>query len=133
MTSLDTTRCSRMDKFQVKIRNTGEVYLCSAGENLLRGMELLGRRGIPVGCRGGGCGVCKVRIERGRVKIGKMSREHISEKEVKEGVVLACRAHPLTTIELRAIGKLAICVERTLARSFVDGFVERVRVTNRIE
>ena len=31
-------------------------------DHLLRGMERLGRRGIPVGCRGGGCGVCKVQV-----------------------------------------------------------------------
>ena len=41
---------------QVTIVETGEVYRCREDETLLAGMERLGKRGIPVGCRGGGCG-----------------------------------------------------------------------------
>ncbi|WP_237717053.1 2Fe-2S iron-sulfur cluster-binding protein [Cupriavidus basilensis] len=44
-------------------------------------MEALGKRGIPAGCRGGGCGVCKVRIEAGRYHTAKMSRACLSEAE----------------------------------------------------
>ena len=43
------------EKFLVHIENSAETYLCASDQDLLRGMEALGRRGIPVGCRGGGC------------------------------------------------------------------------------
>ena len=46
--------------YNVVIDETGERFRCSPQESLLVGMERLGKKGIPVGCRGGGCGVCKV-------------------------------------------------------------------------
>ena len=44
----------------VLVEQTGEHYHCATSESLLRGMLKLGRKGIPVGCVNGGCGVCKV-------------------------------------------------------------------------
>jgi len=49
-------------KVNVCVTQTGETYACATDESLLRGMLRLGRKGIPVGCVNGGCGVCKVRI-----------------------------------------------------------------------
>ena len=40
----------------VSIEDNGVSYTCAPTESLLEGMQRLGRRGIPVGCRGGGCG-----------------------------------------------------------------------------
>ena len=83
-------------------------------------MEALARKGIPVGCRGGGCGVCKVRIEAGDVRTEKMSRACISAEEEAQGLVLACRAYPRSDLQLSAIDKLARCVERSHERSFLQ-------------
>ena len=79
--------------FSVAIGNTQERYACRTDQTLLGGMEQLGRKGITVGCRGGGCGVCKVRIESGRTRCERMSRSHISADEEAAGYVLACRAY----------------------------------------
>ncbi|HEU0201698.1 MAG TPA: 2Fe-2S iron-sulfur cluster-binding protein [Burkholderiaceae bacterium] len=98
--------------YNVAIRNTQEQYRCSGTQNLLAGMEALARKGIPVGCRGGGCGVCKVRIEAGSVRTERMSRCHISADEQAQGVVLACRAYPQSDLELRAVDRMARCLER---------------------
>ncbi|MDB5730811.1 MAG: ferredoxin [Variovorax sp.] len=103
--------------FSVAIGNTQEQYACRASQTLLGGMEQLGRKGIPVGCRGGGCGVCKVRIESGRTRCEKMSRCHISADEEAQGYVLACRAYPQSDLQLQAVEKLARCIERRLASS----------------
>ena len=81
-----------MERYEVHIENTREAYRCAADRTLLGGMEALARKGIPVGCRGGGCGVCKVRIESGSVRAEKMSREHVTVEEQAQGYVLACRA-----------------------------------------
>ena len=51
-------------EYQVLIEDTGEHYACDERESVLHGMARLGRRGIPLGCRGGGCGICKVQIDR---------------------------------------------------------------------
>jgi len=103
--------------FSVAIGNTREQYACRTSQTLLCGMEQLGRKGIPVGCRGGGCGVCKVRIESGRTRCDKMSRSHISADEEAQGYVLACRAYPQSDLHLHAVEKMARCIERHFAPS----------------
>ncbi|WP_428425006.1 2Fe-2S iron-sulfur cluster-binding protein [Methylibium sp.] len=109
-----------MPHYEVHIANTGEAYGCADTRTLLEGMEALARRGIPVGCRGGGCGVCKVRIETGAVRTEKMSRSHVSADEEAAGYVLACRAYPRSDLRLCAVEKLARCIERGHALSFLD-------------
>ena len=54
-------------KHSVHVTQTDERYDCHTNESLLKGMLRLGRKGIPVGCVNGGCGVCKVRIVSGSV------------------------------------------------------------------
>lgn len=98
--------------FQVEIANTQEVIVCRSDNTVLSAMEQLGRKGIPVGCRGGGCGVCKVRVTSGEFITKKMSREHISEAEEAEGVVLACRLYPRSDLTLSVEGKMERAVER---------------------
>ena len=106
--------------YAIAIDNTSERYACRATQNLLAGMEQLARKGIPVGCRGGGCGVCKVRIESGRVRTEKMSRAALSLEEEAAGLVLACRAYPQSDLRVAAVDKLARCVERSYERSCLD-------------
>ena len=103
--------------YTVVIANTGERYPCRADQSLLTAMEGLGRKGIPVGCRGGGCGVCKVRIEAGTVRCERMSRAHVSVEEEACGHVLACRAFPVSDLDLRAVARMARCLERSKAGS----------------
>ena len=102
--------------YSIAIGNTQERYACRPDQTLLGGMEQLGRKGIPVGCRGGGCGVCKVRIESGRTRSERMSRCHVSADEEAQGYVLACRAYPQSDLELRAAPRMARCIERHLAQ-----------------
>ena len=73
---------------------------------MLGGMEALRRKGIPVGCRSGGCGVCKIRIEKGTVRRGPTSRAHVSLEDEAEGVALACRCYPEADLELSVLGKM---------------------------
>jgi ferredoxin len=74
-------------------------------------MEVLGRKGIPVGCRGGGCGICKVRIVEGPYRTAKMSRSCVSEQEQSEGYALACRLFADGDLQLRVVGKMARAFE----------------------
>ncbi len=98
--------------YAIAIGNTRENYRCGSGQTLLAGMEALARKGIPIGCRGGGCGICKVRIVAGRVRTEKMSRSHVSTAERDQGYVLACRAYPQSDLQLHALDKMARCLER---------------------
>lgn len=91
----------------VTIEETGESYRCAPNESLLVGMERLGKRGIPVGCRGGGCGVCKIAVTAGSFTSKVMSREYVSVEDEAAGRVLACRVYPTSDIRLRVLGKMA--------------------------
>ncbi|HDR8990758.1 TPA: 2Fe-2S iron-sulfur cluster binding domain-containing protein [Burkholderia vietnamiensis] len=94
-------------RHRVRIVQTGEVYQCSEFETLLQGMGRIGRKGIPVGCLNGGCGVCKIRVPVGTVRcVGPMSRAHVSGDEEARGVCLACRVAPIDSVEVDVVGKL---------------------------
>jgi ferredoxin len=93
--------------FNVLIEETGESFRCSPAESLLVGMERLGKKGIPVGCRGGGCGVCKVEITAGTYVKRVMSREYVSAEDEAADRVLACRVRPTSDITLKVLGKMA--------------------------
>ncbi len=97
---------------KVTIEDTGEYYNCSVDQTLLKGMVNLGKKGIPVGCRGGGCGVCKVEITSGEYSKKKMSRAFVSELDESEHRVLACRCLPASDITLKVIGKFKKSVTR---------------------
>lgn len=89
------------------------------------GMERLGKKGIPVGCRGGGCGVCKVEITEGSYQKRVMSREYVSVEDEAAGRVLACRVNPISDIRVKVLGKMAKNVCRpngvsTMSHSDVD-------------
>ena len=93
-------------KVTVLVTQTGESFPCATTESLLQGMLKLGRKGIPVGCVNGGCGVCKVRILEGEVKpLGPVSRAHVSADDEAQGCTLACRVAPLTAVRLEVTGK----------------------------
>lgn len=72
----------------------GAAFGCAPGESVLLAMERAARHDLPVGCRGGGCGICKVRVLAGAFTTGKMSRAHISAEDQRAGLALACRLYP---------------------------------------
>jgi ferredoxin len=90
----------------ITIEDTGETYKCDERISVLEGMENLGKKGIPVGCRGGGCGVCKIEIVVSDYKKRVMSRDHVSEDEEALGIVLACRVKSLDPMTVRVLGKM---------------------------
>lgn len=95
-------------KVDVCVEQTQEHYACATTESLLTGMLRLGRKGIPVGCVNGGCGVCKVRIVEGRVQpLGPVSRAHVSVDEEAQGYTLACRVAPTAAVRLEVSARLA--------------------------
>lgn len=103
--------------YTVTVAETGEHFRCSSEESLLRGMEKLGRRGIPVGCREGGCGVCKIQVVSGSYVKRVMSRDHVSAEDEAADRVLACRVRPSSDLTVKVIGKLvkAVCGEKRAA------------------
>lgn len=93
-------------EYLIRILDTGETFYCAKDKEILKAMTALGRRGIPSGCHGGGCGICKIQIVSGQIESGLMSRAHISEAEQANGTVLACKTRPRSPIELKVVGLL---------------------------
>jgi ferredoxin len=91
---------------QVQFLDTGETLNCGEAYSLLQSMERLGRKGIPVGCRNGGCGVCKIHVLEGLFDARVMSRAHVSADEQTNGFALACRITPRSNLAIKVIGKM---------------------------
>jgi ferredoxin len=92
--------------FQIFVEDANESFACAADKNVLKAMEKLGRKGIPIGCRGGGCGICRVQvIGEGNYHTGKMSREQVTEEDEKKGICLACKLFPESDLQLKVLGK----------------------------
>jgi ferredoxin len=91
---------------QVTIHDTGEVFRCADDVHVLAAMELARCHGIPVGCRNGGCGACKVRITTGSYQTRKMNRAVLSAAEEADGCVLACKLYPQGDITVKALGRV---------------------------
>jgi ferredoxin len=92
--------------YTIHIEDTGENFRCVDYRSVLQGMEALGRKGIPVGCRQGGCGVCKVHILEGSYSKRVMSREHVSAEDEAAGRVLSCCVKPTSDLRLSVIGAM---------------------------
>lgn len=71
---------------------------------MLIAMENQGLRHIPIGCRGGGCGTCRVIVASGSYRTRKMSRAQVSEEQECAGFALACRLIPESDLTLRLAG-----------------------------
>jgi ferredoxin len=104
----------------ITIANTAEHFACSPEQSLLAAMERLGRKGIPVGCRNGGCGVCKVRVRSGTYRTAKMSRAVLSEAEQADGCLLACKTYPTGDMVVHVVGAMVRAV--TAPRGGPAGF-----------
>jgi ferredoxin len=92
--------------YSIVIEDSDETVTCYPGEAVLKAVARLGRKGIPVGCLGGGCGICKVRILCGNYRTGKMSREQVSLEEEAERIVLACRTYPMGDLRVKVLEKM---------------------------
>lgn len=87
----------------VTIHPTGEVIHLETGETVLTGLYKAGFA-YTVGCRRGGCGICKVDCRSGEFRYDHPVADSVlTEAERADDTCLSCRAVPATdlTIELR--------------------------------
>ncbi|RTE65499.1 ferredoxin [Amphritea opalescens] len=87
---------------QIKVVNRQLSFSCSEDQALLMGMERCNAGAINVGCRGGGCGVCKIRILSGEYEVKRMSQVHCSADQLQQGFALACRVFPRSDLEIES-------------------------------
>ena len=92
-------------RFEIQVEASDVSFSCGEEQRLLHAMQDQGIASIPVGCKGGGCGVCRVQILQGEYETRKMSRNHVSEAEEQEGYALSCRVIPKSNLSLRLAPK----------------------------
>lgn len=88
----------------VTIRPTGEVIYLEPDETVLSGLYKAGYA-YTVGCRRGGCAICKVDVHEGRFVYNRpIADTVISDTEKNDGTCLSCRAVPATDITIQMRG-----------------------------
>ena len=91
---------------RIKVQDTGGEFDCREDEFILEAMRRNGSGPIHYGCYGGGCGVCKMKVVSGAYRIEKkMSRAHVTEQELEDGIILICCAKPCSDITLTTPGQ----------------------------
>jgi ferredoxin len=83
---------------EVTILPDGIRVSAQDGDTLLRALSRAGLR-YRVGCKRGGCGICKVQLVLGEVSYERpIAASVLTDDERVEGICLSCRAVPLTNI-----------------------------------
>ncbi|MEQ9397165.1 2Fe-2S iron-sulfur cluster-binding protein [Haliea sp.] len=95
-------------KHWITVQGSGHRFRCSEDQHLLQGMQQMAfevslQEPIPVGCRGGGCGICRIRVLSGIYETRKMSGKHVTEEMLAQGIVLACRICPRSELEIAVL------------------------------
>jgi ferredoxin len=95
--------------FTLTLSPVGDTVPCRPEETVLTAILGSGAS-IMFGCRGGGCGTCKMRMISGHVEHGRCSTAVLPEEERESGWFLSCQARALTdlTIELTAANKYRV-------------------------
>jgi CDP-4-dehydro-6-deoxyglucose reductase len=83
---------------RVTILPDGIEVVAGDDETLLRALARAGLR-YRVGCKRGGCGICKVQLRLGEVRYERPVADSVlTDDERVEGICLSCRAVPLTNV-----------------------------------
>jgi ferredoxin len=83
----------------------GPTFVCAPDCAVSMAMRRAGVRANPPQCRGGGCGVCRVRVVAGDYHTRRMSREHVSEADEAAGYALGCCLYPDSDLVLEVATK----------------------------
>ncbi len=103
-----------VQRFTITVQGAGSAQ-CAEDERVLVALERAQGFGhlknlpqrLPVGCRRGGCGVCRARVIEGEYRKAPMSREHISAQDEESGLILACAVYPQSDLSLVLVGRRA--------------------------
>lgn len=87
--------------FAVSVEPSGRQFECSADETLLLAAIRQGI-GLPYGCKDGACGSCKCLLVGGEVNLLAHQAKALSADERAQGLILTCRAQPLSDVVLES-------------------------------
>ncbi|MFK4754808.1 MULTISPECIES: 2Fe-2S iron-sulfur cluster-binding protein [Oceanospirillaceae] len=85
---------------QVWVANESQCFEADSQKNLLANIGKAENSPVLVGCKGGGCGKCRVKVTSGTYLSKKMSRAHITPRDEEQSIVLACRIFAQSDIRI---------------------------------
>ena len=91
---------SQPDTFEIRIDGEAASFPCRSDQPVLIAMRAAGKAGLPVGCRSGGCGICRIKIAKGDIRTGYMSSAYVSSEDKEAGYALACRVYPKSDLDV---------------------------------
>jgi ferredoxin len=91
--------------FQIAVAETALSFPCRDDQTVLGAMIQARATVVQIGCRGGGCGVCRVQVLEGQYETGTMSHAQIGQSDRDQGIVLSCQLFPRSDLRLRALGR----------------------------
>jgi ferredoxin len=89
--------------FRIEVNGANHPLSALPGQTLLACMIASGATMLKVGCRNGGCGVCRVRVIEGDYRALPMNRARISAEDQESNIALACRIVPLGNLRVAAM------------------------------
>ena len=94
---------------RIVLSPVGDTLMCGLEETVLTAILRSGAS-VVFGCRGGGCGTCKMRLISGRVDHGRCSAAVLPAEERESGWFLSCQARALSdlTVELTAANRYRV-------------------------
>jgi ferredoxin len=90
--------------FRVLVANTGTTIDCAEGQRILHAAVGAGVD-YPYQCATGNCAACISELRVGEVSMLPYSDNALSVAQVAEGKILACRARPLSDVEVVCLGR----------------------------
>lgn len=94
-----------MNRHPIRICGQTQSYTGAESASVLAAVSPAGIGAVQVGCRSGGCGVCRVRVLSGDYVTGDMSGAQVSAEERGRGVALACQLFPRGALEIEVLGR----------------------------
>lgn len=91
--------------FRITVTQTTLSFACREAQSVLAAMMANGADPIAVGCRSGGCGVCRVEVVSGAFRTGDMSGAQVDDEERARGIALACQLFPRSDLHVRVLGR----------------------------
>ena len=90
--------------FNVTIANTGTTIDCSSGQTVLQAAVGAGVD-YPYACATGNCANCISELRAGEVSMLPYSDNALTAGQRADGKILACRAQPLSDVEVVWLGR----------------------------
>lgn len=85
--------------YKVKVADSASGFICGEAQSILDAARSQGVK-ISWGCNGGGCGMCKIKVEAGNFERGTSSKAALPDEERALNYTLACKTYPRSDIKV---------------------------------